>query len=182
MCVACRLEKTINPHAPTLHETGFGIAANIGTAADIALNSPVIETIDFTGDQDWFRITLQAGGTYAVALTGLTLSDPFLSVHNGGGTQIAFDDDGGVGLNAFLTFTSTFGGTHYLSAGAFGAETGSYELLITRTDAGPVARDDYTATTATSGVVGLGLDATGTIETGAIPTGSRWILWPGKRC
>lgn len=131
MCVACRLEKTLNPYAPTVHETGFGIPANIGTVAGIALDSPVIETIDFAGDRDWFRITLQAGVTYAVALTGgsivpgLTLSDPVLGVYDRSGSFLAGNDDGSFGLDSFLTFTAGYTGTHYLEAAGFVGATGS---------------------------------------------------------
>jgi hypothetical protein len=82
-------------------------------------------------DQDSLRITLRAGELYqfqvdsASEATGGVL-DPTLTVRNSAGTQIAFDNDGGDGLNSLLQFRATTTGTYFLDVGGFGSSTGAY--------------------------------------------------------
>ena len=63
----------------------------------------------------------------------MSLSDTTLALRNSAGTQLAFNDDGGPGLDSRIEFTATAGGTYYLDVGGFSANTGTY-TLSTRVD------------------------------------------------
>src|SRR5262249_52308356 len=63
------------------------------------------------------------------------LADPVLTLFDSDGHQIATDDDGGTGNNAYLTFVSTAGGTYYAQVSAFDEHaTGSYTISALDTD------------------------------------------------
>lgn len=47
-------------------------------------------------------LTIDIPATYRLTLNAMSEGDPFLSVLDGGGTEVARDDDGGEGLNASL--------------------------------------------------------------------------------
>ncbi len=186
MCVACRLEKTLNPYAPTPHDTdlpddtGFGIPGDPSTGATISLGTPVYGSIDYDFDTDWYGITLQAGVTYSVALTGgsvvpgLTLTDPVLGIYNQFGSFVTGNDDGSVGLDSFLTFTASYTGTYYLEAAsyylpAYYPPTGTYELLIAQVGGGgggTGGTDDFAGNATTTGSVTIGGSVTGELEQG----------------
>ena len=118
-------------------------AGNPATTSTLAAGRSVIANINFSGDTDWFLTTLTAGTTYRFSDEGSptsqgTLSDPYLRLlSNDGATVVAFDDDSGVGLNAFITYTPTATGIYYVSAQAFGNNTGTYRLRETVTS-GPL--------------------------------------------
>ena len=84
-----------------------------------------------SGDRDWFRIALSAGGTYRFNLNGNSLGDPTLYLRDAAGTQLAFNDDANASLNSQINFTATTSGTYYLDAGAFSTGLGSYNLAVT---------------------------------------------------
>ncbi|MBK8196773.1 MAG: M10 family metallopeptidase C-terminal domain-containing protein [Acidobacteria bacterium] len=106
------------------------------TAGTIALGDSIVSQIEVSGDQDWFAIQLEAGVTYEFTLNGSganALGDPYLEIMNSTGSQAAFNDDGGVGLNSTLRFTPTRSGVFYVNAhgwiDAGGAtSTGTYTL------------------------------------------------------
>ena len=93
--------------------------------------------VDSATDQDWFGITLVAGQSYIFDATGTTLSDPTLALHNAAGTQLAFNDDGGPGLNSRIEFTAATSGTYFLDVGGFSSATGSYTLSTRVADVVP---------------------------------------------
>ncbi|WP_158195846.1 M10 family metallopeptidase C-terminal domain-containing protein [Stappia indica] len=131
-----------------------GVDASASTSTSYTIN--VGDSFNGTltsGDRDWVRVTLEAGTTYNIALTANTSGlDTYLRVHNSSGTQIAYDDDGGSGVNSFLSFTATTGGTYYLNAGSYnGASTGNYTLSITAPPPLPVFDNDQIAAQLTNG-------------------------------
>jgi hypothetical protein len=82
-------------------------------------------------DQDWQRITLRAGELYQFRADSASdatsgILDPTLALRNSAGAQLAFDDDGGDGLDSLLQFRATTTGTYYLDVGGFGSSTGAY--------------------------------------------------------
>ena len=92
-------------------------------------------TVDYAGDQDWWRVNLVAGTTYTFtmnAASGSTL-DTYLRLLNATGTQLAFNDDVAAGVfNSQIVYTATTTGTHYLSAQGFnGVSTGAYSIGAT---------------------------------------------------
>jgi subtilisin family serine protease len=112
------------------------IAGNAATAASLTANASQASSIDFGGDQDWFRVTLSAGWRYSFAMDATAGSslDSYLRLLSATGQQLAFNDDA-VGANSRLSFTATTSGTYYLSAQGFEASTGSYNLTMTAVEA-----------------------------------------------
>lgn len=112
------------------------IAGNAATTAILAAGAAQASSIDFAGDQDWFRLTLTAGWRYSFAMDATAGSslDAYLRVLTANGQQLAFNDDGS-GLNARLSFTATTSGTYFLSAQGDGTSTGSYSLTMTAAEA-----------------------------------------------
>ncbi|MGE0596328.1 MAG: PPC domain-containing protein [Hyphomonadaceae bacterium] len=88
------------------------------------------------GDKDWFRIDLEAGQSFRLGMNSMegndSLSDPYLVLYGPDGAELARDDDSGEGLNAWLEYTATQAGAHYVEARAFGQEGGfgRYALML----------------------------------------------------
>jgi len=106
--------------------------SSTATAYVMGVGDTFSGSIGSSGDQDYVRINLQAGQTYTINLNGVGLSDPYLRLLDGSGNLIEADDDGGPGLNSSITFTATSSGNYYLSAEAFGSNTGSYQMTVTQ--------------------------------------------------
>ena len=92
-------------------------------------------TIDFGGDEDWFRLDITSDGFYVIEMFGddngptTPLGDTFLNLYDVNGNLIAFDDDGGPGLFSEIG-TNLTAGTYYVGAAAFGSDTGDYQLSV----------------------------------------------------
>ena len=77
-----------------VNESGTDLPANTSTTGEVDVGGSVTGNIDANGDDDWFRVELEAGGTYQFDLEGEptsrgTLSDPFLWLYDGSGNLIA---------------------------------------------------------------------------------------------
>jgi len=122
--------------SPTLPTPMDVIAGNAATAASLSASASQASSIDFGGDQDWFRVTLSAGWRYSFAMDATAGSslDSYLRLLSATGQQLTFNDDA-VGTNSRLSFTATTSGTYYLSAQGFEASTGSYNLTMTAVEA-----------------------------------------------
>jgi Ca2+-binding RTX toxin-like protein len=105
-------------------------AANTGTEAHLALNATGSGSIALPRDMDWFRIDVQAGQSYTVAVNAAagSLLDAYLRLYDANGRLIGSDDDSGPGSNARLNFVANQTTHLFLSAGGFGSSTGSYIL------------------------------------------------------
>ena len=115
-------------------------SADTSTTGTVAVDGTTTGLIaPYAGDLDWFAVELVAGRTYTIDLRGSptddgTLSDPLLyGIHDADGNRISGtrNDDGGEGYNSRLTFTATESGTHYIAAGAFGWNWGTYTVEVT---------------------------------------------------
>ena len=94
-------------------------------------------TLGAPGDVDWFGVELIEGRPYRFNLMGGEdgLPDPLLTLYDSEGNQVAMDDDGGWGLNSYLSYVSVAGGTYYAAVSAFGdSGTGRYWLAVSDTD------------------------------------------------
>ena len=87
------------------------------------------------GDQDWFRVELEAGKRYQVDLEGVptgrgTLCCPNLIsiVYDANSINVPQDNDGGVGGNDRVVFTPTADGTYFLWV--TGSISGTYTLSV----------------------------------------------------
>ena len=147
---------------------------NNTTSGRVDVGARVTGNVYATGDDDWFRVDLETGKTYLFGLGGAdtghgTLSNPFLSLNDGSGSNIGNNDDSTVNLNSVLTYTATATGAHYLGArGSVGA-TGTYTLLvreIPQPEGGFVeGATDLPANASTTGVVEAdGFGARGAID------------------
>lgn len=126
--------------------TGGEIGASADTAEALAANGEGrASMVSPAGDVDWFSIELVEGRPYRFNLeVGDGSFDPLLTLYDGEGRQVAADDDGGTGLNSYLTFASTAGGLYFAAVSAFGeAGSGQYLLRVADTDVpGSVGADE----------------------------------------
>jgi len=101
------------------------------TPFSLTVDGPrLISTINTPGDEDWFRVELQAGVTYEFGEygtsngdSGVKLPDAWIEIYDADGNRLAFSDGGSpndsIGLDALLTFTAPESGTYYVNARAF---------------------------------------------------------------
>jgi len=111
------------------------------------LGEPRSSIIGTPDDQDWFVIEMIEGRPYRISVTSDAengLADPFLTLYDSQGNQVATDDDGGTGLNAYLYFASPTGGPYFAAVSSYGASsTGRYTIRIADTDvAGHIYTDE----------------------------------------
>lgn len=105
---------------------------------DAGGNADFAGRIQQAGDVDDFRFTANFSGTLLISQSAALGSglDPFLRVFDANETQIAFDDDSGVGTNSMLTIQVVAGQSYFVQAGAFSTSTGAYDLRL-RADEAP---------------------------------------------
>lgn len=134
---------TLNVAAERLPSDNYSGDRN--TRGRINVGQSVESTLDFPGDRDWFRIRLQEGQSYRFTLNSAgaaPLGDPLLRLYNSAGQELAYDDDGGPGLNSYLEFAAPATGNYFLEARGFGDDaTGGYVL---RAMAGDIPADAST--------------------------------------
>ncbi|MEO0361189.1 MAG: hypothetical protein AAF322_08775, partial [Pseudomonadota bacterium] len=102
--------------------------------------------IDGPNDVDVFsfRTSSQSGDVFAVSVEGAgagagTLADAQVRIYSSQVSptnEIAFDQDSGVGRDAFVTFQTTNNTRYFIEVEGAGSSTGSYRLLIDEADIG----------------------------------------------
>ena len=150
---------------------------NNTTSGRVDVGASVTGNVYATGDDDWFRVDLEAGKLYQIDLEGAdtgrgTLSDPFLSLNDGSGSNIGNNDDSFVNLNSVLIYTATATGAHYLGARGSISATGTYTLSVREITGDPPDEQgfregdtDLPTDTSTTGVVEVdGFGARGAID------------------
>ena len=108
------------------------VPGNTSTVATVSTAGVVSGTVDTSGDRDWYRVSLVAGQSYQIDLTGngaYTAGDVSLYLRNSAGGQVAYNDDF-VGLNSRITYTPSSSGIFYIDAGHLGGGTGTYNVTI----------------------------------------------------
>ena len=144
-------------------------AFDTDTTGTVAVDGSITGEVEYTGDRDWFAVTLEANRTYQFDLKGLrtddgTLHDPYLhGLYDMNGTLISgtTNDDGGGYRNSRVFFEATENAIYYVSAGGYRSDEGTYTLLVEDiTDRG----DDFAADTGTTGEVAVGASVTGEFE------------------
>ena len=136
------------------------VPGDTSTNATISVGGTVSSAIDFAagpngippGDHDWFKVTLVAGQTYTITVTGVGaggLPDSYLNIYDSTGTTIlAFDDDivDGTNRNSLINFTAPTSGTYYLDVGSYNNQyVGTYQLSVQPYVPPPVATNDQIA-------------------------------------
>jgi len=153
-------DPTRHPDSGPLEATFFettDAAASIATVYSMQIGDVFSGTLSPTGDRDWVAVTFEAGTTYSISLRGIdsgggSLSDPTLRLYDATGTQVGFDDDGGIGLDSLIDFTATTTATYYLAAGSFSdAGFGTYQMSVAAVEPPQVATLDELADYLTDG-------------------------------
>ena len=71
------------------------------------------------------------GSSYTIETELGSLADTTLTLYGPDGQQIAFDDDGGVGLASRIEFTADQSGAYRVDVAAYnGFQTGTYDLTV----------------------------------------------------
>ena len=117
-----------------LNETLFAndIAGNLGSIALLSADAACQSTVDYAGDQDWFKVTLVKGYAYSFALDAAAGSslNPYLRLLDSTGKELAVNDDA-VGLNARISVTAYGDGVCFVSAQGQQGTLGGYALSVT---------------------------------------------------
>ncbi|MEZ5997577.1 MAG: M10 family metallopeptidase, partial [Hyphomonas sp.] len=135
------------------------IPGGIGTDVVIYVGDTVVDTIEVSGDQDWFKIFLQAGTRYQITLTGTgddPLDDPYLEIMNQMGGQITYNDDSNGTYNSSLFFVASTTGLYYINAHGWvddqgDTSTGQYTLTVQESEITETYSFDQIADYLTSG-------------------------------
>ena len=157
-------------------EGGTDLPADATTTGQVDVGGTVTGTIGSSGDNDWFRVELEAGTRYQIDLEGSqtgrgTVLDPVINgVRDADGDAIdgTLNDDSGLGFNARTVFTPTASGTHYIDMrAAEQSDTGIYTLSVIVLGANGVSESalDFPAAISTTGRVEVGGSATGNLGT-----------------
>ena len=123
----------------SINVTGGEIGASVDGAEQIEPNGDGrTAMINSDGDADWFAVNLVEGRPYRFNLQGSEpdpLADPMLTLYDAEGHEVASDDDGGAGVNAYLSYTSIAGGQYYAAVSSFNNNgKGRYTLTVSDTD------------------------------------------------
>ncbi|MEO0361486.1 MAG: pre-peptidase C-terminal domain-containing protein, partial [Pseudomonadota bacterium] len=118
------------------------------TTESVAVGGSVTGVLEVEGDRDWYRVDLEAGGVYEIALNGTGgaggLSDPLLRLYDPDSDLVATNDDGGPDLNSLLTVTAGETGTFFVAAGGFADNrAGEYEITVDQIGGGGSGGDDF---------------------------------------
>jgi hypothetical protein len=96
--------------------------------------APTVSTIDANGDQDVYKVQLEAGETYQIGMyseiggpTGVPLQDAYVELYDAAGNLVVSADGGAdtpanqvnSGFDVLLTFEAETAGTYYINARAF---------------------------------------------------------------
>ena len=134
------------------------IPGNNTTTATISVGGSASDTLEISGDHDWFKITLTQGQAITVSLNGVTLEDPYLRIRDAGGNVIYQNDDIhlGVDLDSLVSFAAPNSGTYYIDVGSYEdaqnpGGTGNYQLSVSAYQAPPTWNNDQIANQLTSG-------------------------------
>ncbi|HEX8262376.1 MAG TPA: M10 family metallopeptidase C-terminal domain-containing protein [Allosphingosinicella sp.] len=143
----------------TPDDAGNGIGLAPGNPVVTVGGASKIGTIGTIGDQDFYKVTLEAGKTYEISMFGhvggkslVPLQDSYLELYSASGSLLASADGGAStlintvnsGFDAILTFSVTVTGTYYINARAFdndptvggstGEGLGDYALAVKEVD------------------------------------------------
>jgi Ca2+-binding RTX toxin-like protein len=158
-----RLHPTAQLHA---HAAAYLIDAVNGAPSGEAVRMAqpdfaIRGSIGVKGEVDRFTFSLAANSTFTFEMLGLssgkltanawgTLADPELRIIGPDGKVVAANDDGGLGLDAFLQFTTSVAGNYTVELRGVGVLTGAYLL---QADNAAVQNNSYTVTSSSTLVI-----------------------------
>ena len=108
---------------------------SINTSNSMDIGDTFEGRLNYSGDTDWVAIDLTAGQSIQIDLEGRgligDLDDSLLRLYNENGQQIAFNDDGGSGLDSRIEFEAFQTGTYYIVADSYlSLGRGDYEITV----------------------------------------------------
>ena len=134
---------------------GDSVPADSSTTFSLTVNaSPIVGTLETVGDQDWFKVELEAGKSYEFGMyakyggpNGIPLADSLIEIIDSAGNSVATIDGGAntdhnlvfTGFDALGTFVPTASGTYFVNARSYdeidgdagdGKCVGDYELFV----------------------------------------------------
>ena len=124
------------------------VSANSDTAGDLT-----------AGDADYFSIVVDQAGTLVVYTRGNI--DTVGRLEDASGTQLAHDDDGGIGRNFLIEHSVSAGSYHVRVTGGSTGTAGSYTLAVEFHPPTPREPDDHGGTQSTSSTVTIDSNTTG---------------------
>jgi len=122
------------------------IADNTSSTTTIAVGGTLTSSIQSSGDLDYVRVSLVAGQSYSFSLAATSggLSDAYIELRTAAGALVAQDDDGGIRLNSFLSFTATQSGDYFIVARGYdGSAVGGYTLNVDAIDTGNTSPTNF---------------------------------------
>ena len=121
-------DAVIIPALPPETNDDFGNTPS--TSGRLNIDSTTTGILETDGDRDWFEVNLIIGNIYNFAVTGESLSDPYLRLYNNDGALIRENDDHNGTLDSAINgFQPTSTGQYFLGVGAYNdAGTGSLFL------------------------------------------------------
>lgn len=143
-------------------------AATTSTTGSVTSGSSRTGSIETSGDQDWYGISMTAGIGYTVRLQGQgasagTLYDPVIQgIYDSNGIYITntYSDDY-TGRDSQVAFTPSTSGIYYIAADAFGSYTGTYTLSVS--GASNAEGDSVAGNATTTAMLAAGSSVSGTI-------------------
>lgn len=120
----------------TLSARAGDVPADASTDAALSAEGDYREgVLSPAGDRDWYRVELSEGQGMRVSLTTVEgaegLGDPYVAIRGADGAELAADDDGGDGLNAWLEFVAPSAGAYYVEARGFSEDAvGRYAVSL----------------------------------------------------
>ncbi len=129
--------------------SGAYVTLGAATATTVGSSTPGY----FDGSTDnWFSVNLIAGQTYRLRMNSASAIDCFLMLTDNGGSILAYDDNGGGGLNALITYKPLTSGTYYLNASSADNSSGAYNVSVNDSDTTAPAVSTFSPTDAATNV------------------------------
>jgi hypothetical protein len=117
------------PYTISIKETEFKVGLLMKKRIDIdPQDPPYAKRNNFPHKS--FKLQMQVGITYEIMLNEVDQIDPYLFLEDSEGKVVAFDDDGGGGLNAKIVFTPAKNGEYKIICTTFSGGSGELELIV----------------------------------------------------
>ena len=107
---------------------------NFQTGSRLLMGQMKFGTLEISGDEDVFVISLDENLSYSLSVAGRdsvagNLADPAFSILGNSGNLIVSDDDGGIVLDPFIdSFVPSYDGDHFISVYAYDDFIGTYQI------------------------------------------------------
>ena len=115
---------------PTTNNPSDDFAGSTATTGTVTAGGSATGTIEVAHDQDWFAVTLEAGGTYEITLEASSFRPYLRGIYNAAGDRLPGTSDSSPSQGGRVTFTAPEDGTYYVAAGGYRDDTGEYTLSV----------------------------------------------------